>query len=559
MATDRAAPGPLETDSKARLTQEIQDAVSPATKSDVPSDSDSDSEIETNPFAKPQVAAYWKDVYEKAQYECRHAFDPTLEWTEEEEKKLIRRMDWRVCLWACIMFFGLQVDRGNLSQAVSDNMLDDLGMNTNDFNLGNIVFLLSFLLAELPSQLISKKLGPDRWIPMQITLWSIVATSQFWLSGRSSFLATRALIGMLEGGFIPDIILWLSYFYTSKELPIRLSFFWTALSVTDIATSLAAFGLLRMRGILGHAGWRWLFLVEGLITLCVGIASFFYMPASAVQTKTWFRPNGWFSEREVLIVVNRVLRDDPSKGDMHNRQAITPRRLWNCLKDYHLWPIYALGLVCFIPQAPPKTYMTLILRSLGFDTMTTNLLTIPASVMHIITLLALTWLSVKVDQRALVGILQSIWTLPCIIALRFWPGTMVNPWGTFALVTTLLSYPYTHAILVAWTSRNSNNVGNRSVSAALYNMMVQLGNVISNNIYVEADKPLYRKGNTNLLAINILAILLFLFAKAYYVWENRRRDRKWAAMTEEERREYYRDADKVRGQATNRLDFRFAH
>ena len=98
-----------------------------------------------------------------------------------------------------------------------------------------------------------------------------------------------------------------------------------------------------MRGVAGWAGWRWLFLIEGLITLCVGLASFFMMPASAVQTKAWFRPNGWFTDREVSIVVNRVLRDDPSKGDMHNRQAITPRRLWNAAKDYDLWPLYAIG------------------------------------------------------------------------------------------------------------------------------------------------------------------------------------------------------------------------
>ncbi|KXJ87920.1 major facilitator superfamily domain-containing protein [Microdochium bolleyi] len=559
MATAHTATGQLGIDSKTQLAHEIHAAVSPTNKSTELSDSDSDSEFDPNPFTKPDVAEYWKGVYDDAQYECRGAFDPKLEWTEEEEKQLIRKLDWRVCLWACVMFFGLQVDRGNLSQAVSDNMLDDLGMNTNDFNQGNIVFLVSFLLAELPSQLISKKMGPDRWIPMQITLWSIVATSQFWLSGKGSFLATRALIGMLEGGFIPDIILWLSYFYTSTELPIRLSYFWTALSVTDIATSLAAFGLLRMRGVLGHAGWRWLFLIEGLITLCVisrWHSLIFYMPASAVQTKTWFRPKGWFTERETLIVVNRVLRDDPSKGDMHNRQAITPRRLWNALKDYHLWPIYALGLICYIPQAPPKTYNTLILRSLGFDTMTTNLLTIPASVMHIITLLAVTWLSVRVNERALVAMLQSLWTLPCIIALRFWPGTISNQWGTFGIVTTLLSYPYCHAILVAWVSRNSNNVGTRSISAALYNMSVQLGNVISNNMYRDEDKPQYRKGNTYLLAINLLAILLFLFAKWYYVHENKRRDRIWKGMSEDEQRGY-RETTKLQG--SRRLDFRFAH
>lgn len=86
---------------------------------------------EKNPFLDEAVAEHWRQVYHDSQYECRHVFDPTLTWSEEEEKAIIRKLDWRVCLWACIMFFGLQVDRGNLVQAVSDNMLDDLGLNTN--------------------------------------------------------------------------------------------------------------------------------------------------------------------------------------------------------------------------------------------------------------------------------------------------------------------------------------------------------------------------------------------------------------------------------------------
>lgn len=148
--------------------------------------------------------------------------------------------------------------------------------------------------------------------------------------------------------------------------------------MTGILTSLLASVLLRLRGVAGWEGWRWLFLVEGCITLAVGVASFFRMPASAVQTKTWFRPNGWFTLREEAIVVNRVLRDDPSKGDMHNREALTPRKLWEAVKDFDLWPLYVIGLVAYIPQSPPKTYITLILRSLGFSVWETNLLTIPS-------------------------------------------------------------------------------------------------------------------------------------------------------------------------------------
>ncbi|KAI1810606.1 MFS general substrate transporter [Poronia punctata] len=512
--------------------------------------------LKANPFLDPRIASYWSDVYDACEYECRDAFDPTLEWTAEEEKKIIRKIDLRVTLWACVMFFALQTDRGNLTQVISDNFLEDLGLNTNDYNIGNTIFLVTFLFAELPSQLVSKKVGPDRWIPAQICLWSIVAALQCFLNSRGSFFATRALLGLLEGGFIPDVVLWLSYFYTSKELPIRLSIFWTTLSTTGVLTGLLAFALLHLRGVAGWAGWRWLFLIEGLITFTIGVISFFMMPASAVQTKTWFRPKGWFTDREVGIVVNRVLRDDPSKGDMNNRQAITPKILWACLCDYNLWPVYMLGLVVFIPFSPPAKYITLVLRGTGFDTFTTNLLTIPYNIFHIITLLLITRLSVYLNERSLVAALQSIWGLPCVIALRWWSGAFIDPWGTYALLTVILSYPYCHAILVAWTSRNSNSVGTRSVSAAVYNMAVQTGNVASNFIYAEDDKPLYKKGNTALLVINIVGFILFGLTKLYYLWRNKQRDRIWDAMSEDEKADYLANT-RVFGSA--RLDFRFAH
>lgn len=114
------------------------------------------------------------------------------------------------------------------------------------------------------------------------------------------------------------------------------------------------------------------------------------MVPSAVQTKNWMHPKGWFTEREEKIVVNRVLRDDPSKGTMHNRQGITPVALWKSLIDYNLWPIYIIGVVAYIGTSTFTAYFTLLNKQLGFSTFNTNLLSIPPNVLHIIFLLIIT-------------------------------------------------------------------------------------------------------------------------------------------------------------------------
>ena len=147
-------------------------------------------------------------------------------------------------------------------------MLDDLGLSTNEYNTGMTIFYLCFLFAELPSQMIGKALGPDNWVPIQMVsryacsfknqttdmpqvIWSLIAAMQSQITGRSSFWATRALLGLIEGGFIPDNILYLSYWYTSAELPIRLCYFWFSYQFTSIVSAFMAFGFLHMRGING--------------------------------------------------------------------------------------------------------------------------------------------------------------------------------------------------------------------------------------------------------------------------------------------------------------------
>lgn len=190
----------------------------------------------------------------------------------------------------------------------------------------------------------------------------------------------------------PQIILYLSYFYKHHELSLRLGFFWTASAMADVIGGFLAYGLLHLRGVDGQAGWRWLFLIEGLITLIAGLLAFVLMPSSPTSTASWFRGSkGWFSEREEKIMVNRIIREDPSKSSMHNREPLTPALLWQSMKDFDLWPLYILGLTFQTPMSAPSNYLTLSLRGLGFDTFKTNLLVIPSKVLHVVNMLALTY------------------------------------------------------------------------------------------------------------------------------------------------------------------------
>jgi MFS family permease len=372
----------------------------------------------------------------------------------------------------------------------------------------------------------------------------------------------------------------LSYFYKHHELSLRLGFFWTSMSIADILAGFLAAGILQLRGAGSHSGWRWLFLIEGLLTFVIGILAFGLMPPSPTQTKHWFRgKNGWFSEREETIIVNRVIRDDPSKGDMHNRQPITPKLLWESLSDYDLWPLYAIGLTWQLPSTPPTQYLTLTLKGLGFDTFRTNLLTIPYVVCHIITMMILTYVAEIWKELTLTAMVSQIWVLPFLVYVYIYDITKIDKWVAWGVLTALLSFPsrefptgivptylpsvltltrvYTaHPIQVGWNSRNSNTVRSRTVSAAMYNMMCQASGIIASNIYRSDDAPRYSRGNGQLVAIVSGNIAIYLLTKAYYVRRNKSRDSKWNAMTGEERQNYL---ETTTDKGNKRLDFRFAH
>ena len=336
----------------------------------------------------------------------------------------------------CLMFLGLQLDRGNLSNALTDNLLPNLGLSTNDYNNGTTIQLLCFLAAEFPVQLLIKRYGFKHVLPIMMMLWGTVSWAQAWMTNRTSFYITRAIIGACEGGFIPGTILFTTYFYKSRELSVRLAVFWSTLNVARIISSLLAAGILNMRGVGGKPGWFWLFLLEGIFTFLVGLLAYFYLPDSPTRTTGLFWRRPWYTERQEVIMINRLLRDDPAKGLTALKEPVRGRDIIKGLSDTSMWGLYFIGLVAYIPATPVQSYLSLTLKKIGYSTFDSNMLSIPSAVLQIILMLALAKSSEWTGERTWHCFVGEFWCLPLLAALLALPphGRL---WGRFTLTTMI--------------------------------------------------------------------------------------------------------------------------
>jgi hypothetical protein len=166
------------------------------------------------------------------------------------------------------------------------------------------------------------------------------------------------------------------------------------------------------------------------------------MPSSPTTTSGWFRgQKGWFTEREEKIMINRIIREDPSKSSMHNREPLTPKLLWQSIKDFDLWPIYILGLSFQRPMSTPSNYLTLLLKGLGFGTFKTNLLVIPSKVFHVIAMLGLTYAGEVFGELTFTALLGQIWAFPFLLFINLFDINEINKWLAWIVMTILLSYP----------------------------------------------------------------------------------------------------------------------
>lgn len=207
-----------------------------------------------------------------------------------------------------------ELDRGNIANAITDTMFEDINITQFQFNIGQQLLSLGIVLFEIPSNMALYRIGPGIWLPLQLFLFGLVSTFQAFQSNYAGFLVTRFLLGATESGYIPGGLWTLSTWYTKKETAKRVMIFFFGNMFGQALAKIIAFGILHMRGVAGQSGWFWLFIIMGAFTIASGVFMGFFLPNSLYKPHSWFMPSFCiFTERELHILRTRVNLDDPNK------------------------------------------------------------------------------------------------------------------------------------------------------------------------------------------------------------------------------------------------------
>ncbi len=226
--------------------------------------------------------------------------------------KLYGKITLRLIPYMFLLYILAYLDRVNVGYAVPE-LEHDLGLTAAVMGLAGSIFFIGQFCSDLPSNLLLGKFGPRLWIARIMITWGIVATALAFTRGRNSFLALRFLLGLMEGGFFPGMILYLTFWFPSGERARAVAKFMTATSIAGVVGGVIAHGLLKLDGTLGLHGWQWLFLMEGLPTFCVGISVLWILKD---------RPDdaAWLTDHEKQWLDAELERDRKEGGaaDRHN-------------------------------------------------------------------------------------------------------------------------------------------------------------------------------------------------------------------------------------------------
>ncbi|KAF3351854.1 hypothetical protein VdG1_04660 [Verticillium dahliae VDG1] len=442
-----------------------------------------------------------------------------------DEKKVLRKMDVRLIPMLALLYLLSFLDRGNIGNAKIEGLQEDLHMSDDQYNWCLTVFFFTYAAFEVPSNLLLKKLRPSVWLPTIMVAWGVVMTLMGIVQSYHGLLIARIFLGVTEAGLFPGVAYYLTMWYCRHEIQFRQALFFSAASIAGAFSGLLAFGISKIHGVGGLEGWRWIFILEGIVTVLVAVWAFFALhdfPETA----------SFLSEEERAFVVFRLKYQSQIQGKQIGQVAVPEaeefkwRYVGDAFKDWQIWVnIFVYwGIVC--PLYGISLFLPTIIRNLGYTSSTAQLMTVPIYVTAAILAVIIAYISDKVGKRSpfIVGFL-------CVMIVGFSMClASANPRVVYAgvFIAACAIYPAFPGV-ITWLANNLAGSYKLSAGMAIQIGVGNLGGAMASNFYRGEDSPRYILGHAleiGFICAGIIAALILIFS---YMTINKKRDRKLAA------------------------------
>ncbi|KAJ4478051.1 MFS transporter [Lentinula aciculospora] len=439
------------------------------------------------------------------------------------------------------------IDRSNVGNARIAGLETDTHLHGNQFNTVLAVFYVSYMLVEMPSNWILKKMGANRWLPIIVCAWGIVTTLTGLVHNFGGILAIRIVLGACEGGLLPGMILYLSTIYKRHELQLRVGIFYASASLSGAFGGLLATAILKMDGIGGLAGWRWIFILEGICTILFCLVALFVLPADIASARFLTteerefavarfnldlppklaqgtdgeRNSVDFSEKKKQSEIRREnASDDITTGATQEEEQFEWREVMRGVWDVQTWLTGFAYFGLIVSLYSYSLFLPTIVAGLGYTGSAAQLHTVPPYVPAVVLTVIVAFLSDRLQWRGpFILICLPVAIVGYIVAITAETNT-----GRYAAVFLMATGVYSSGpSILSILPNNSNGHYKRATTTALQLAVANCGGFVATFAYTPDQAPKYIRGHTISLCFLILAWILIAANVCYCLWENKAR------------------------------------
>ncbi|KAI0014723.1 putative allantoate permease [Xylariomycetidae sp. FL0641] len=430
--------------------------------------------------------------------------------SDADVARLTRKIDLRVMPMLFLIYVVAFLDRANISNALTLSMPEELGLSGQQPNTALAVFFVPYIIFEIPSNMLMKKFTPHVWLSICMLGFGVVEIGQGFVQNYSGLLATRFLLGFFEAGVFPGSFYLISFWYQRQESLKRFALYFCSVICASAFGGLLATAIAKMDGIQGLSNWRWIFILEGILTVVVAAVAFFLISDFPSQAK-------WLTETEKEFVLKKTGEQDEATHET----KITGPDLVEFFKD----PKNYLGAVMYFSVVVPVysfAYFTpTIIKTLGYGTVQTQLHSVPPFAAALGLCLILAYLSDRTDMRLPFVLFPAALLIAGLAILMTVHDDFSTQYAGICLVC-MGAFSGGPAV-ICWYLMNLEGHKQRSIGSAWMISFGNTGGVIAPFVFLKRFSPEYTPGYSLCMAVAVLGIAVALCYTFLILRERRRR------------------------------------